>query len=188
MSRFPLPSRPFPSDAELEAAGWVKRHDCNLKVGSTPRVAQYFWVDFPRDAFAPEFVGAHPGLVVRAARRLHDTCIVVPLTSSPQDDAKHKHQLARNPNPKGHTDGILPWAICDHLYTVHLGRLRPLKDRYGNITYPKAESADMQAIFAAIRVALHQVFALPAEVSSPASIRPLGPNTLTLGGKTPDAA
>ena len=75
MSRFPLQSYPFPSDAALEAAGWVKRHDCSPKIGSTARVGQYFWVDFPRDAFAPEFVGEHPALVVRAARKLHDTCI-----------------------------------------------------------------------------------------------------------------
>jgi uncharacterized protein YifN (PemK superfamily) len=190
MSR--LPPRPLPSDAELEAMGWVKRHDCNLKIASTPRVGQYFWIDFPRDAFAPEFVGEHPGLVVRAARRLHDTCIVVPLTSRPQEDAKHKHQLGRNPNPKGHTDGILPWAVCDHLYTVHLGRLRPLTDRYNHIIYPKADPADMEAIFAEIRAALHHVFPAPPPASTsdaptPAPSRPLGPNTLTLGSKKSDA-
>jgi uncharacterized protein YifN (PemK superfamily) len=154
--------RPFPSDAELGALGWIKRHDGTRKVNSTPRVGQYFWIDFPRDAVAPEFVGEHPGIVVRAARRLHDTCIVVPLTSRPQMDAKHKHQLSRNPNPKGHTDGIRPWAVCDHLYTVHVGRLRPLKDRYGHIIYPKADTADMQAIFAAIRSALHHVYTPPS--------------------------
>ena len=191
MSR--LPSRPFPSDTELEAAGWVRRRSCDLKIGSTPRVSQYFWVDLPPDAFAPEFVGMHPGIVVRAARRLHDTCIIVPLTSSPQEDAKHKHQLSKNPNPKGHTDGILPWAVCDHLYTVHISRLHPLKDRYGNIIYPKADPADIQVIFAAIRAALHHVFPPPSAAPAPHApplvpSRPLGTNTLTLSKNKPDTS
>src|SRR4051812_36947187 len=88
----------FPSDAEVEARGWVKRHDCARKIQSTPRVGQYFWIDFPRDAFAPEFVGEHPGIVIRAARRLHDTCVVVPLTTRrPNEDERHVYQLGQNP-------------------------------------------------------------------------------------------
>ena len=34
----------------------------------------------PHDHYPPEFVREHQGIVVRAARQLRDTCIVVPST------------------------------------------------------------------------------------------------------------
>ena len=174
-------STTFPSDEELRDAGWVRISRRDRLITSTPRVGQYFWVDFPHDAYAPEFVDEHPGIVVRAARGLHDTCIIVPLTSRPQDDARHKHHLATNPNPKGQAEGIEAWAICDHLYTVHIARLRPIKDRFQRAIYPQADPKDLQAIFAAIRGSLHRVF--PAEQPpppTPKAAHPIDPNTLSL--------
>lgn len=90
------PKRMFPSDDEIRAAGWVRISRRDRLITSTPRVGQYFWIDFPHDAYPPEFVGEHPGIVVRAARQIHDTCIVVPLTSTPQVEAKHTHQLTQS--------------------------------------------------------------------------------------------
>lgn len=188
------PTRPFPSDEELRDAGWVRISRRDRLITSTPRVGQYFWIDFPHDAYPPEFVDEHPGIVVRAARQLHDTCIVVPLTSKPQDDAIHKHRLAQNPNPRGQADGIVAWAICDHLYTVHIARLRPIRDRYDRAIYPTATAEDLQAIFTAIRGALHRVFATSAETPSKPAAAPTlspsrhaGPNTLKLPGQHKDA-
>lgn len=187
------PSRPFPSNEELQAAGWIRVSRRERLITSTPRVGQYFWVDFPHDAYAPEFVDEHPGIVVRAARRLHDTCIIVPITSTPQEDAIHKHKLAKNPNPKGEKDGVVVWAVCDHLYTVNLNRLRPIKDRYGRAIYPRADAQDLKAIFAAIRGALQHVFepapllaglSVPSVSPQPTSPpRQPGPNTLVLPKK-----
>lgn len=190
--RLTLSGRPLPTDDELKAAGWVRASRRVRLIGSTPRVGQWFWIDFPHDAYEPEFVGEHPGVVVRAARTMHDTCVVVPLTSRPQEDAKHKHRLAKNPNPRVKEAEREVWAVCDHLYTVHIARLRPAKDRYGGPVYPKVTPEDLQGIFAAVRSALHRVFEPPPPAqppssddapSRPAPSRPPGPNTLTLPPK-----
>lgn len=185
----------MPSDDELLKAGWVKRSRRDRLIQSVPRIGQAFWIDFPHDAYAPEFVGEHPGVVVRAARRLHDTCVVVPLTSCEQDDEKHTHKLKTNPNPVGRKKGIVAYAVCNHLYTVHLARLRPVVERGRNL-YPKVQKEDLDAIIAKIRVAMPHVFVTTAEngeveapaTDAPAAVvvvkasqaRPLGPNTLTL--------
>src|SRR3546814_9470875 len=39
-----------------------------------------YWVDFPHDAYVPEFVNEHPGIIIRAANSLSDTCIILPVT------------------------------------------------------------------------------------------------------------
>lgn len=141
-------------EGQCEAIGWVRPSRRQCSFNSTPRVGQYFWVDFPHDAYPPEFVEEHPGIVVRAAKSLNDTCIIVPVTSTPQQGAKHIHKLARNPNPK--TPSKDAWAICDHLYTVHRARLRPCTGKYGNHIFPKVEKADLDAICAAISASLPQ--------------------------------
>jgi hypothetical protein len=47
----------WPTDSELKDAGWVKISRRERKILSRPRARQYYWVDFPHDAYAPEFVG-----------------------------------------------------------------------------------------------------------------------------------
>lgn len=142
-------------EAQCEAIGWVRPSRRACSFSATPRIGQYFWVDFPHDAYAPEFVGEHPGIVVRAARRLTDTCIIVPVSSTPQDDAKHVHRLAKNPNPK--SPNTEAWAVCDHLYTVHRARLRPCTAKYGNPVFPRVDPADLDAIFTAIAAAMPKI-------------------------------
>src|SRR3546814_12869768 len=85
-----------------------------------------YWVDFPHDAYVPEFVNEHPGIIFRAANSLSDTCIILPVTSAQQKAGTHFHQLSKNPNPRGHVEGRIAYVVCDHLYTVHVNRLRPL--------------------------------------------------------------
>lgn len=166
----------WPTDEELADYGYIRTSNRVRSINSTPRVGQCFWVDFPHDAYAPEFVREHPGVVVRAAQKLdHDTCIIVPLTTSEQKAAPHNHRLSRNPNPK---DNRPVWAVCDHLYTVNLGRLRAIKNKTGQPTYPKVLQADLEAIFAAIRVALHHVYGspdLPSVAASAPAQAPAGP-------------
>src|SRR3546814_4906714 len=59
-----------------------------------------YWVDFPHDAYVPEFVNEHPGIIIRAANSLSDTCIILPVTSAQQKAGTHFHQLSKNPNPR----------------------------------------------------------------------------------------
>lgn len=163
----PLTSSPARQDTDLDALcarhGLIKPSRRELRINSAPRVGQYFWVDFPHDAYAPEFVGEHPGIVVRAARYLKDTCVIVPVTSSPQAEAKHTHRLKKNPNPNYRDREV--WAVCTHLYTIHNARLRPVTDGRRRPVFVKVPEDDMQAIYACIRHALPNIFptALVAE-------------------------
>src|SRR3546814_14980657 len=82
-----------------------------------------YWVDFPHDAYVPEFVNEHPGIISRAANSLSDTCIILPVTSAQQKAGTHFHQLSKNPNPRGHVEGRIAYVVCDHLYTVHVNQI-----------------------------------------------------------------
>ena len=157
---------------------------------SRPRVGQMYWVDFPHDAYAPEFVNEHPGIVIRAANSLHDTCIILPVTSAQQKAGTHFHQLSKNPNPKGHAEGRIAYVVCDHLYTVHINRLRAVLSLKNYPVFPKVEPHDMAAIFAIVQNVL-ALAAAPSQASVAAAAatpaaplaKPLGPNTLTLNKK-----
>ncbi len=160
-----------------EQNGWIRRTRKQHNLHGTPRVGQVFWVDFPADAYAPEFEGEHPGVVVRAAKSMSDTCIVVPLTHRPALSNPHAHKLVKNPNPDDVYEG---WAICNHLYTVSLGRLRRFQ-RHGHFRDIYLSIPDQQAIFTGIQRALHVVFSAPAPVMPPpAQPKPRGPRTLSL--------
>ena len=166
------PQSAFPSDADLLKAGWVRISRRDRLVVSVPRVSEVYWVDFPRDAYAPEFEGEHPGIVVRGARRLHDPCIVVPLTSRDQLGRAHSLELSRNPNPLGRQSGIRVWAVCDHIYTVALGRLRPLTDRTGRRIYPKVDPVDQQAVFTEVQKVLAVLHMAPSPQALPPAAAP----------------
>jgi uncharacterized protein YifN (PemK superfamily) len=153
------PAAPL-SGAELDELcarhGLIRPSRRRRLINSTPRVAQYFWVDFPHDAYAPEFVNEHPGIVVRAAQTLDDTCIIVPVTSSPQIEAKHIHRLKKNPNPNYPDRPV--WAVCNHFYTIHTARLRTVKDSHHRPIFPRVAHDDMEAIYGCIRHAFPNVF------------------------------
>lgn len=175
---------PFPTHAEIVQAGYVPISRRERRIVSRPRVGQMYWIDFPHDAYAPEFVNEHPGIVIRASSSLHDTCIILPVTSAQQKAGTHFHELAKNPNPKGHAEGRTAYVVCDHLYTVNINRLRPLLSHKGTPVFPKVEVSDLQAIFEVIRTVLSTAFAPAPSVNSQqpalAETKPLGPNTLTV--------
>lgn len=167
---------PFPTHEEIVRAGYVPLSRRAGRLQSRPRVGQMYWVDFPHDAYAPEFEREHPGIVVRAAKKLqNDTCVVVPVTKSPQKMGTHFHTLSRNPNPKGHKDGIIAHAVCDHLYTVNTNRLRPLVNSTGKPIFPTVEPDDMEAIFMVMEKVLNRSFCTiekAAEVPMPTVDQP----------------
>jgi len=183
----------LPDDETLLRAGWVRISRRARRILSRPRVGQAYWVDFPHDAYEPEFVDEHPGIVVRAARSLHDTCIVVPLTTRPQGDERHVHRLGVNPNPVSSANGVVSFAICDHLYTINICRLRPILDRKGQPIYPRVSPDDLKAIFV-------RIGSVMPEIANPATGEPVpsgpslasppprakGPNTLSLPASRKD--
>lgn len=180
---------PFPTHEEIVKAGYIPHSRRTRRIQSRARVGQMYWIDFPHDACAPEFVREHPGIVVRAGKSLNDTCIIVPVTSSEQKAGTHFYQLVANPNKQGQKDGVTAYVVCDHLYTVHVNRLRPLIWK-GNAYYPRVTQADLDAIFGIVRKVLNlgaddgiQAAGAEISVSPSSSARPIGPNTLTLPKK-----
>ncbi|MEG8023166.1 type II toxin-antitoxin system PemK/MazF family toxin [Sphingomonas aerolata] len=179
---------PFPRHNEIIKAGYIPISRRERRIQSRPRVGQMYWVDFPHDAYVPEFVNEHPGIVIRASNSLSDTCIILPVTSAQQKAGTHFHQLSKNPNPRGHAEGRIAYVVCDHLYTVHVNRLRPLLSLRYVPVYPKVEPHDMTAIFAIVEKVLALASAsshaaAAAALAPPAApAKPLGPNTLTLKG------
>lgn len=180
---------PFPQHHEIIKAGYIPISRRERRIQSRPRVGQMYWVDFPHDAYVPEFVNEHPGIVIRAANSLHDTCIILPVTSAQQKAGTHFHQLSKNPNPKGHAEGRTAYVVCDHLYTVHVNRLRAVLSLKGHPVFPKVEAHDMAAIFGIVEKVLALASAsshaaAAAAVATPAATaKALGPNTLTLKKK-----
>lgn len=183
---------PFPRHDEIIKAGYVPISRRERRIVSRPRMGQMYWIDFPHDAYAPEFVNEHPGIIIRAANSLHDTCIILPVTSAQQKAGTHFHQLSKNPNPKGQAEGRIAYVVCDHLYTVNINRLRPLVYN-GKAIVPKVEPHDLTAIFTIVQNVLGSAFAAaqaavataaaPIQATPAASSKPLGPNTLTLRKK-----
>ncbi|WP_380871575.1 hypothetical protein ACFB49_25490 [Sphingomonas sp. DBB INV C78] len=180
---------PFPQHHEIIKAGYIPISRRERRIQSRPRVGQMYWVDFPHDAYVPEFVNEHPGIVIRAANSLSDTCIILPVTSAQQKAGTHFHQLSKNPNPKGHAEGRTAYVVCDHLYTVHVNRLRPVLSLKHLPVFPKVEPHDMIAIFGIVEkvLALSSAasHAAVATASPPPATHPKqpGPNTLTLKKK-----
>lgn len=178
---------PFPTHDEIVKAGYLPSSRRERRIQSRPRVGQMYWVDFPHDAYAPEFVNEHPGIVIRAANSLHDTCIVLPVTSAEQTAGTHFHQLSSNPNPKGKAQGITAFVVCDHIYTVNINRLRPVLSLKGQPVFPKVEQKDMEAIFTILKSVLSAAFSTSSVPTAPPDLastaKPLGPNTLTLRPK-----
>jgi uncharacterized protein YifN (PemK superfamily) len=184
---------PFPLHHEIIRAGYIPISRRERRIQSRPRIGQMYWVDFPHDAYVPEFVNEHPGIVIRAATSLNDTCIILPVTSAQQKAGTHFHQLSKNPNPRGHAEGRIAYVVCDHLYTVHVNRLRPMLSLKYQVVFPKVEPHDMTAIFSIVEKVLAlaaapshaAVAAAAAAAAAPpaAAAKPLGPNTLTLKKK-----
>lgn len=182
-----IAGHPFPTHAEIMKAGYLPSSRRERRIQSRPRVGQMYWVDFPHDAYAPEFVNEHPGIVIRAANSLHSTCIILPVTSAEQTAGTHFHQLSSNPNPKGQAQGITAFVVCDHIYTVNINRLRPVLSQRGQPVFPRVGQQDMEAIFTILKSVLDAAFSTPLEPTAAPALaptsKPLGPNTLTLRPK-----
>jgi mRNA interferase MazF len=126
-----------------------------LRINQRARFGQVFWCDFPTNAPDEEFHAEHPAVVVRSAKDLKDTCIIVPITSQPHAPGPTVHKLRRNYNPAAPSLSV--WAVCSHLYTVSQSRLRPFQHG-GHQIVPKMAKDDLADIIACVRSALPQIF------------------------------
>lgn len=152
------------SDEEIESRGWFRPVRRTHSLHGTPRVGQVFWVDFPRDNAPPEFDSEHPGVIVKAAQNMQDHCIIVPLTHRRPTTNSHAIELTKNPDK---SDPEKAYAICNHLYTVSLGRLRRMVTKTGNRDPVRLDQIDLDRIFQRIQLVLHAVYKAPMPALPP---------------------
>lgn len=115
---------------------------------SSTRVGQVFWCTFAHTNPLPEFDAEHLVVVIKAGK-LSDVSLVVPLTKKDQSHHPHGYRLTNNPNPQS---ADVSWAVCDHIYAVSAGRLRPLRNARGEVRTPFAiDSADLAEISRRVR-------------------------------------
>lgn len=101
------------------------------KLKAAPKIRQFYWCDFPKDAQLPEFWKLRPVIVFSFKNTLHGAVTVIPCSTQAQSDPKLAFPLRTT------IDGKAAWAICDKITTVAVSRLSP--DKNGIVRMPEAE-------------------------------------------------
>lgn len=91
------------------------------RLGAAPKVRQFLWCDFQKDAQLPEFWKTRPVLVLSYRNTLHGAVTVIPCSTHSQPQNSWAVHL------EGSIDGQVSWAICDKITTVAVSRLAPVK-------------------------------------------------------------
>lgn len=108
------------------------------RLGAAPKIRQFLWCDFPKDAQLPEFWKRRPVIVLSYRNTLHGTVTVVPCSTQTQPNNPWAFPLRTT------IDGRAAWAICDKLTSVAVSRLLP--DKGGIVRMPEDEFDDMLRI------------------------------------------
>ena len=91
------------------------------RIIAAPKIRQFYWCDFWKDARLPEMWKTRPVVVISYKNTLYGPCLVVPFSSEPQSD-----------NPwavKSFIEGVESWAVCNHLSTVSPSRFSPFRGK-----------------------------------------------------------
>jgi mRNA interferase MazF len=108
------------------------------RLGAAPKIRQFLWCDFPKDAQLPEFWKRRPVIILSYRNTLHGTVTVVPCSTQTQPNNLWAFPLRTT------IDGRAAWAICDKLTSVAVSRLLP--DKGGIVRMPDDEFDDMLRI------------------------------------------
>ncbi|WP_081628450.1 type II toxin-antitoxin system PemK/MazF family toxin [Novispirillum itersonii] len=99
-------------------------------IRSAPKVRAVYWCRLWGDAVRPEFWKRRPVVVMSYNNTLDGHCLVLPMTTKPQDGNKWAHRLPVNyVDPKVET-----WVVCNHLMTVATARLSSVKGQVPRLT------------------------------------------------------
>ena len=86
---------------------------------SAPKIREFFWCDFPRDAQLPELWKRRPVIILSKNAILHGAVTVIPCSTQAEQDPRFAFPLRTT------IDGRAAWAICDKPTTVAVSRLLP---------------------------------------------------------------
>ncbi len=111
MSQSPIVSKP----------PWVQP-----RIKAAPKIRQIYWCDYWKDARLPEMWKTRPVIVVSYKNTLTGPCLVVPVSTEPQDQNPWAYRLSIEIEG----DGVTSWAVCNHPTTVSPSRFSQFR---GNI-------------------------------------------------------
>jgi mRNA interferase MazF len=101
---------------DLQKPPWVKP-----SIIAAPKIRQVYWCDFWQDARLPEMWKRRPVVVVSYKNSLNGPCLVVPLSTVPQDANVWSFSLV--------VEGVNCWAVCNQPSTVSPSRFTPFKGK-----------------------------------------------------------
>lgn len=127
-----------------ERPPWIKP-----RILAAPKIRQVYWCEFWADARLPEMWKTRPVIVISYKNTLHGPCLVVPISTEPQDTNPWAHRLSEQ------IDGVQSWAVCNQPSTVSPSRFTQFRGRI-----PSVGNADFNAILALIVKWLPQPFTI----------------------------
>ena len=109
------------------------------QIKSAPRIRQFYWCDFPKDAQLPELWKRRPVIIISKTATLNGAVTVIPCTTQAAQDPRIAFPLRTT------IDGRAAWAICDKPTTVAVSRLVPTQGAIPRM--PVDEFHEMLRIF-----------------------------------------
>ncbi|MCY4305883.1 MAG: type II toxin-antitoxin system PemK/MazF family toxin [Aestuariivita sp.] len=96
-----------------------------VKLKAVPRKGEIYWCDYPPPEclHLPEFWKRRPVVILSRNATLRGIVMVVPMTSQEQSDPYLSVQIQSPINSE------IVWVICNHITTVAVSRLLPVKGR-----------------------------------------------------------
>lgn len=105
----------------IEAAANPK---LSLRIKASPAIRQIYWCSFPEDTYIPEMGKERPVLVTSFRNTLKGHCLVLPISTDPQEGKSSEWAHKLSVKVDGKRDS---WVVCNHLYTVSTVRLAPAR-------------------------------------------------------------
>ena len=87
------------------------------RIKAAPKIRQLYWCEFWQDARLPEMWKTRPVIVISYKNTLHGPCLVVPVSTEPQDSNIWAHRLTIKIDTRSTS-----WAICNQPSTISPSR------------------------------------------------------------------
>jgi mRNA interferase MazF len=136
----------MPQSPTVNKPPWVEP-----RIKAAPKIRQIYWCEYWKDARLPEMWKTRPVIVVSYKNTLTGPCLVVPVSTEPQDHSPWAHRLSIDIEG----DGVTSWAVCNHPATVSPSRFKQF-----NKGIPLLPKADFNQVLERLMKWLPQPFSL----------------------------
>lgn len=109
----------------MEKPGERKPPWVQPRIKAAPKIRQIYLCEYWNDARLPEMWKTRPVIVVSYKNALYGPCLVVPVSTEPQDDNPWAHRLSMQIGDSGMTS----WAVCNHPVTVSPSRFSQFRGK-----------------------------------------------------------